>query len=227
MAFAQVQTSTQTNSSASSVNTSLSATTAGNLVVVHIRLGGVSETCTGVSDNAGNTYVLSSALTVDVGFRMYQAYAVQTSGGATTVTATFSGASSVKRVGADEYSGGESSNAAIFDASTTGSDATFTSSAIAASTLTAAASGELFVGTLASNNDQTFTAGTGFTLYNTSASAIRLRSHYKLSGGASETGPATLGSATSWGEILTAFKPASGGGGGSTRANRLTLLGVG
>lgn len=204
MAISAVQTSAQVAATGASAALTLVATGAGNLVVVHINTT-TAQTVTGVTDNASNTYAVSAAL--DNGAdRAYQAYGVQVAGGATTVTVTFS-ASVVHRCGADEYSGAAASNVAAFDASTTG---TGTGTAVSVSTLTPAETGELIVVTGCTplgDAAATWTAGTGYTLYNGSG-AISLRSQYKLSGDATETAPWTLSSSLAWRAIATAFKPA-------------------
>lgn len=209
MAFAAVQTTAQTATSGNVINRAITATGAGNLVVVHCKIGGTSESLTSVTDTNGNTFVVLSPVTDPSNtYRLFQAYGVQVVGGSTNIQLSFSGAVAAKRAGCDEYSGGAASNAAVFDASTTGSG---TGTSLSASTLSPAASGELIVASLASKNARTWTAGTDYTIYNGSGS-ITVRSQYRLSGTASETGPASIDSSDDWAEILTAFKPPAAGG---------------
>lgn len=203
MAFALVQGPVGANDTvgtATTVTITIS-TGAGNLVVVHVRVTGTGNTCTGVSDSAGNAYALIGP--VDNTNRLYLAYGVQVTG-ATTVTASFTGANATKQLIASEYSGGAATNAAIFDASGTG---TGTSTTPAVSTITTAASGELIVSVAhAPTAPSSWAAGSGFTIIGAGA---RDRVEYKPSGGASETCPWTLGSSVAWAAIGAAFKPAS------------------
>ena len=203
MAFAQVQTSAAADGSGNSIAVTTSATTEGNLIVVHIKIYDKNETCTGVTDDQSNTYVLQTAVDSTTE-RSYQAYAMQVTGGVTTITVAFSGTSSNKRCGADEYSGmgTGATNADVFDASTTGSGA---GSPTAVSTLTPSAAGNLIVATLNIDNAVTWTAGANYTLYFSSAS---MRSQYRLSSDTSETALATHngGGSLYWAERATAFK---------------------
>lgn len=205
MAFALVQSPTQVVTTATSISITTAATGAGNLVVVYVRLSSNADTCTSVTDNVGNTYVLGTA--VDNTIRQYVAYGVQVTGGATSITANFSGATVAHRIGVDEFSGGASTNAAVYDTTTSGTGTTGTS--LAASTLTPSATGNLIVSIGTCTPAKTWTAGSGYTLSSGTGSGL-MRSQYKLSGGASETAPMTISSAgTAWIEIAVSFKPAS------------------
>jgi hypothetical protein len=203
MAFAAVQTSTQATGTGTTVVITTSATVASNLVVVHIVLLNTTETCSSVTDDKGNTYVLSSAIDEVGQFRMYQAYGVQITGGTTAITVTFSSNVVSKRCGADEFSGGSSTNATIFDVSTTGTGA---ASPTAVSTLTPRRTGSLIVATLVADNVADWTAGTNYTLSN-GVNNTQLRGQYRLSSGASETAPSSysVGGITGWGERATSF----------------------
>jgi len=209
MAFAFVQASADAVDSvgtATTVNMTVSATGAGNLVVAVIRMASTSNTCTSVTDNVGNTYALVGPSDNSTNIRLYLAYGVQTTGGATTITANFTGSSATKRCFAGEFSGGESTNAAVFDASAT---ANGTSTTPAVASITTAASGELIIGAANTNGSPGWTAGSGFTQFGSTSGG--LRGEYKLSGGASETCPWTLGSSVAWAAIGAAFKPSGGG----------------
>lgn len=201
-AFAVVQQGTAGQGTGSTSST-LSATTAGNLVVVSARINGNTDTLTSVTDNVGNTYACSSAFDWSEK-RMYMCYGVQVTGGATTVTAAWSG-SQTHVTYAAEFSGNASTNAATFEASATG---TGTGTSLAVSALTPAASGDLIVGTYSVASSSTFTAAGGYTLYyptNPSTGSLE----YLLSGTTSETAPATIGSSKTWGGIAMAFLPAA------------------
>lgn len=193
-----------------------------NLVVVHIGVA-AGETCTSVLDDKGNAFVLSSALTIAGGTRLiYQAYGVQVIPGSTAIVALFSAAMVAKVVGSEEYTGCALSNAAVSDTQTTG---TGTSTAVAASTLTPAAAGELLVATMGTATAVNFTAGAGYTLASGSNPGAS-RSQYNLSGGVSETGPATLATLRNWGEILHAYKLAPVGQGPLIQGGAIAGQGV-
>lgn len=207
-AFAQVHTSTQATGTGSTVAITTTATTANNLVVVTIRLANAAvETCSSVTDDKSNTYVLSALKNSDNGVvYVYQAYGVQVTGGTTTITCHFSGTVTSKRCGADEFSGGATTNASVFDTQQSGTGSGLT---LSVSTLTPANTGELIVASM-STHASNYTAGSGFTMYN-GTNPVSTRSEYKLSGGATETAPATVdGTSDSWCEIATAFKLAAG-----------------
>jgi hypothetical protein len=203
-AWSAIQTATQVTGNTTTANLTLTSTTAGNLVVVYGRCLS-SETLNSVTDSAGNTYAIIGPITNST--RFYMAYGVQTTGGTTTVTLTFSAAGS-KRTGADEYhssNGSLASNAAAFDATTSG---TGTGTAAATSTLTPAATGELIIGATAVGVAATMTAGTGFTAYSGGGSTA-VTSEYKLSGAATETAPMTISTSAAWVDIAAAFKEPS------------------
>lgn len=203
MAFSLVQTIVTTSGSGGTLTATISASGLNNLVVAHVAVA-TGDVCTGVSDDKGNTYVLSSAVTIIGSRLLYQAYGVQLVSGATIITATFGAAIVGKILGVDEYSNTNPfvSNAAAFDTQTTG---TGTGTAVAASTLTPFAAGELMVATLCVSTATNFTAGASYTLA-AGANPGALRSQYNLSASASETSPDTLGASRNWGIILNAFK---------------------
>lgn len=204
MAFAQVQTSTQATTTGNTLNITVSPTVANNLVVVHIKIASNAETCTSVTDDKGNAYVLSSVLDAGTTNRTYQAYGVQVTGGVTAITVNFSAAVVSKRCGADEYSGGETSNAAIFDEASTGT-ALLSTSVSCSPAITPTATGELIVATISADATKTWTAGANYTLYN-GVGVVSMRSQYRLSGTASETAPCTVNSNGNLSVIATAFK---------------------
>lgn len=203
-AFAAVQTATQVSGTASTTVVTLgAAATAGNLLVVAAAVNSSTVTCTGITDSAGNTWAVIGPETNGTS-RVYLGYAVQVTGGATTVTVSWSDSAATKRAGVDEYSGGASTNAAIFDVSTTGQG---TGTALAVSTLTPASTGTLIVAVAASST-RTYTAGSGYTLYSGGAGSGTLKSQYNLSSAATETAPFTLSSSSAWEEIAASFLPA-------------------
>jgi hypothetical protein len=206
MAFSATQTSTPVQSAAAAVAVTLSATTVGNIVVMSIYITPNSETCSSVTDNQGNTYVVEAAVDSPGGERLYQCYGVQVVGGATTVTANFSGAVATKRVFADEYGFDGfawTSNATAFDASTTGNG---TGSTCTVSTLTTLRTAELIVATFIKDTANDWTAGTNYTKYGGGAGSVKNGSEYRLSGAATETAPVEIGASYTWAERAVAFR---------------------
>jgi len=206
-AAAAVQTQDGSNGFSTTVVTTIS-TTQNNLAVVSIYINNnTTTTVTSVTDNASNTYVVSSPVTSSgsPSFRIYQAYGVQVNSGVTSVTVTLSDADpNYVLVAVDEYSGCETTNATVIDASSSG---TGTSTSPSVSTLTTAATGELIVATVGTQfTSAVSAAGSGYTLYGIADGETRMRSMYKLSGAATETAPATLSGSADWGEIAIAYK---------------------
>lgn len=204
-AFAAVQSATQVSSTSTGVSVTLSATTAGNIVIGFGKTSSTSETLNSVTDNAGNTYAIVGPVDQGSTVRLYLFYGVQVTGGATSVTLNWSG-TTTHRCGADEFSGAAATNAAAFDVSATGHAS---SAAPATGTLTPAATGELIYAACAGDGARTWTAGSGFALYSGTGS-IAARSEYNLSGGSTETAPFSVSSSFNWSEISAAFKAPSG-----------------
>lgn len=210
-AFSQVQRTGRSQSSAASVTATFSAgTTAGNVVIFNVKILPVPtalDTLNSVTDDKGNTYACSAALPwgPSTTRRAHMCYGVQVTGGATTITGNFSGTLGTKLVFAAEFSGGETTNAAIFDTSSTSTGINTASSSL---TFSPAANGELIVAWVSFSGLPTVTAGTGYTLYyptNPDGGSFE----YNLSGTTSETPAFTFTPNQSWGEIAMAFKPLS------------------
>jgi len=220
MAFATVQTSSQTVGTGNSIVITTSATKKDNLVVVGIHYenaGG--ETCTGVTDDKGNAYVLSAPnATPPDNVTIYMAYGVQITGGTTSITCSFSGTVESKTCGADEYSGGALTNASIFDKTSTGAAG---GTALSVTSFSPTKVGELIVAVGGLNNNLTWTAGTNYTLYNGGTPA-RMRTQYRLVGAATETAPMSVSSDSfGWREIAMAFKERVEDNFGYTKPNKL------
>lgn len=199
-AFGAVQTASNSNGLGSStVSVTITSSTANNLIVVGIRTT-TAVTISSVTDNASNTYAVSSNLDMGGSLRLYQAYAIQSTGGATSVTVTVSANASINAI-VNEYSGFSSgnTNATAYDGVATG---TGTSTSLSTSTLTPTASGSLIVCTMRANGGS-LAAGSGYTAYGIIGTITGMQ--YKLSSGASETCPATAASGD-WGIIGMAFK---------------------
>lgn len=206
-AFLPVQQARNQSASSSGISVTVSATTQGNLVVVGIDMDDQVATLTSVTDNASggsNTYALSSAVDFS-GKRMYVAYGVQVNGGATSITTAYSGATAFTRVGVDEYSGGATTNATVFDKSSTGSGG---GTSLGVTSFTPTQDGNLIVAWGMINNFLTWTAGTNYTLYN-GPNPEQLKSEYRLSSSGAETAPmSTATDSFGWGEIAMSFNPA-------------------
>ena len=149
MAFAAVQSTTMTVSTASSVPTTVSATGSLNLVIVHVKVAG-GETLSSVTDDKSNTYAIVGPKIWNTTDRVYQAYGVQTTGGATTVTCTFSASTTGKRVVITEFSGNATTNATAYDKDSNGSG---TGTAASVTSFTPTNNGELISATLAYLNN--------------------------------------------------------------------------
>lgn len=179
----------------------VTATIINNLLVVHIDAAFGSVDVTSVTDNQGNAYVLSSKVVGPDGQRAYMAYGVQVTGGATSVTINLSGSNDgYVIVAADEFSGGKTTNALIFDQTSSnvsgGSTNNVTSFALSA--------GELVIGSVTSFSGGPFAAGTGYTRY-VNDDSWGIYSQYKLSSGTLESSPCTPSGASTL--IVAAFKP--------------------
>lgn len=204
MAFAPVQTGTQATTTTTTRIITLSATGVGNLVTGYAKANGNTVTLTGVTDDVGNTYVVSAAVDSGTTNRLFMAYGVQVTGGATAITFTFSNSGSVAvRCGADEFSGNNSTNATTFDVSSSGSG---NSSTPSVTTFTPAANGELIYAVAGHQlgTGATWTAGTGYTLYG-GPNPGSTHSEYRLSGTTSETAPFTMNNSNLWTEWAMAF----------------------
>lgn len=201
MAYTHVQSSATTTGTATSAAITLSATVAGNTVVVHVYMASTSATVTSVTDDKGNSYSVSSRQNVAAGTHSAtQAYGLQSVGGVTAVTVNFSG-SVTFAVGADEFGGN-----ANFDVRAVASPGNVTSSSV--SGFTPSAAGNLIVVTAVAGSSRNFTAGTNYT-GGLDPTSHQVWSEYRLNGTTSETAPFTINSATQVAEIATSFKPSA------------------
>jgi len=205
MAFLQVQTSAQATGTGATVVATVTATGVNNLAVVHINVNSPTETCTGVTDDQGNTYALSSGqLYNSDNRRLYMAYGVQVVGGVTSITASFSAAVAGKVVGVDEFSGGKTTNAAVFDKT---SQQNGSGTSLSVPSFNPIATGELICAVASVNGTLTYTAGANYTMYN-GVNPAQMRSEYRLSSAASETAPMTVDTDSfGYGEVAMAFIP--------------------
>lgn len=210
MAFAFVQTkdNAQLTSAITNVITPSSAITAGNLVVVNVRLSTGGLNINSVTDNKGNTYAQAATSTLlgSTTANQYQYYGVQITGGATTVTVTLN-ISGTSRAVMDEYSGGASTNASVFDKSSIRVSSTMATSATVTS-FSPTSAGELIVaGLMLSTAVTAITAGAGYIIANNVETTIGTQ--YNLSSSTTETAPISWTSTSTWTELAGAYIPAT------------------
>lgn len=200
MAFSFVQTKQNNATGTSLVVSPISPITAGNLLVINMKFGASVSGIT-ITDNASvpNTYALAAGPHSASSQITYQYYGVALSGGATTITISWT-TSTAARITIDEFSGGLQSNAFVFDTAVY-DDGTGGSPTVV---LTPSQSSELIVAMVGLNNATVVAAGTGYTLAtnNTSSSTS-----YKLSGTTAETAPFTItGTGVTWNEVAGAYR---------------------
>jgi hypothetical protein len=203
MAFSYVQGGNNHATSTTSLSVTLSATGTNNLVVISFFVSNPGKV-TSVTDNKGNTYVASaSELTLSNGSAANQYYGVQTSGGATSITVNLSSAQDLD-IGVNEYAGGRTTNATVFDKAATNTG-TGTSASVS---LAPTSSGELIdTGAIIFNGTSNPVSGTGYVNGGFDQTTHTAYTQLKLSGTTSETAPATWTGSSAWGEIASAFVP--------------------
>jgi len=181
-----------------------STNTAGNLIAVVVRAGGINQVFT-VTDTSGNLYrkAVQFNVTLD-NVTLAVFYAENINGGANTVQVS-SGQSGTLRLGILEYSGAATTNSLDVTAASQG-----TSAAPTSGNATTTANGDLLIGVFSTADPTTVTPGTGFTL----CSAVPANPNAKLavedrvqSAAGSAAAAASLGATTDWGSVFAAFRP--------------------
>lgn len=200
MAFAFIRTQ-QLIVAGTSASASLNLTTPavqGNLVLFHTKVLSSTTTILSLSDNVGNVYVTGSVIRNPTSAfqAQYQCYGVQVIAGAATMSITMSAGGPNWFVAMDEFSGGESTNAAVFDVAATNSGST----ASASLAITASSAGKLIVAQFGGTG--TPTLGSGWT--NSLSTNQGMRVEYKLSGSATELATSVL-SAFAWTAIARSY----------------------
>src|SRR5216684_3941665 len=181
-----------------------SANTAGNLIAVCVRGGLSSSQVFTVVDSNGNTYrqasqigFTTSAVTLAI------SYAENIKGGANTVTASET-VSGPLRLAILEYSGVAVANSLDASVSATG-----IGSAANSGNLNTTASGDLLLGTIATADAATFTAGSGYTLRDfvpaQPNTKLVTEDQVQTTAGSASAG-ASLAASGNWGVVLAAFK---------------------
>ena len=194
-----------------------SANTAGNFIAVAIRGGLSSAQVFSVSDSNANTYKKAAQVGYPgsaVTSAIY--YAENIKAGANTITVTMS-VSGPLRFDTLEYSNVATSNS--LDVTAVG---TATSASPATSSVNTAVNGELLIATVGTTNAATFTAGTGYNIRDfvpVEPNSKHISEDQIQSAAGAASASASLAASDSWGAVLAAFKPASGGGGAGTPAS--------
>jgi hypothetical protein len=187
--------------------------TGGNFIAVCIRGGLSSSQVFAVKDSNGNTYKQASQIGFTasaVTLAIYYAENIKSGADTVTVSDTVSGP---LRISILEYSGVATSNS--LDAATA---AIGTTSSPNSGNLTTASNGDLLLGTIATTNTGSFTAGTGYKIeeFVPAEPNTKLITEDQVQTSAGVTSAAaSLTGSDAWGVALAAFK-ASGGGGGTT-----------
>lgn len=202
MAFGFVS-DTQSSGTGTSLAITVPAVKVGQLVVITMKFAG-SISGIAVTDNASvpNSYAQAVAPVAQGSNRIAQWYGVATTGGATVITVSWTGSVS-NRITVDVFSGGNRTNATVFDksASNTGSSATTASLSIAP-----ANAGQLIVaGIIFSGTPTGLAKGTNYLFSNSSTS---LASEYRQVGTTAETAPFSWTGSNSWAEVASAYIPA-------------------
>jgi hypothetical protein len=182
-----------------------SANMAGNLILAFVRMSGTSQTVT-VTDSRGNAYTEAVGQTqTNDGHQSHLFYAKNITGGADTVTATFSGTNNHPWLAIYEYSG-LSTTVPLDRTSTAQGSGTAVSSG--STSVTSTASELVFAGVgLPASYSGTATAGGGFVLgqRNTSTSPGATESALVTATG-SYAGTFTLSSSANWSALVATFK---------------------
>jgi len=199
----------------------VSDVTAGGSIRVVARIGATGRTIT-ITDSKGNTYNASPGITGDVTQAqttdLHQAYifsADNCAAGPTTVTTAISGAATTIRVCIAEYSGIATSGALDKTASAQADASSAPSSGATAATTQA---DELVFGASSSSDNQTYTAGSGYTRRastpsNAGTARMSIEDKIVAVTGA-QTADWSTGS-TNWTALVATYKGAAAGGGGS------------
>lgn len=204
MAFGFIKSNQGSQGSNTSFTLNIQTVPVGTLVVVNAKFAG-SVSAVSVTDNASvpNTYAQVGSVVGTGTNYITQFYGVALTGGATSITVSWTTATSI-RATVDQFSGGQQSNAAVFDVAAT-NNGTGTSSSV---TLSPTNSGELVVagigmtsGTSAITIGANYVAGT-----NNNSNTTQ----YRTVSTTSETAPLSWTGSTAWAEVAGAYIPLPG-----------------
>jgi hypothetical protein len=203
-----VQTKERGSSSLTPVGQTLvfpSNVTTGNLILVAVASN--VATVSSVTDSLSNTYTLGSAYHYSNYLTYY--YAKNITGGACTVTVTFSTTGWPYNAQVREYEGLDTTSPLDVQAQATGS-----STAPSATTATTGNANDLVVGIFANTSSNTYTQSTGydnFTMVNTASTQVLGIQDKTVNATGTQTAAITQSSTSTWGAIAVAFKQGAGG----------------
>lgn len=187
-------------------------TVSGHLIAVGVAWDATANATFTCSDNMGNSYTSLPAVLDSSSEYAGVCYAPNITGGATTVTVTFSTSTPYRSVAISEYSGLAATAVVDAYASNTASGTTATDNATSGSMTTT--QNDLifgFLGTTGAGGAVTITAGTGYTqrVYNGTAPSVAIQDR-QVSTPGTVTSTQTVGTATTYVAYAVAFKVASG-----------------
>lgn len=210
IAFVQAPANGNACGSVTSCNLAFGSNTgAGSLIVVVGRVGATGRTIT-VTDTQSSSYSLGcqQVITSDSS-ELFVHYAMNTAGGANTVTWAISGAAATVRFTIMEVSGAATSS--VLDGC---SGAEASSTTLTGGTVNTTVANVLLLGAGQNTNSVTFTAGSGYTLRSVVPATnerLMIETQVVSSTGA-YTATATQSTSLAYAMITAAFKEASGGG---------------
>ena len=178
-----------------------------DLLLVAIGTNVPTATITSVTDTLGSTFTPATSLTTNTGWGIAEQVwiAAAKANGTDTVTINLSQAANVHLIIA-EYSG----IAAVVDATAVGGSSATTGTAVDSGVLTTVTPGDLLFGHVVTGHlNQTFAAGTGYTLRQTSPSGASAVEDQLVQATGSYHATFTLGTADYWICALLALKPAA------------------
>lgn len=188
-----------------------SNTTAGSLLIIAARYGASGRTLT-ISDTQTNTWNVGKIFvqTNDApNSDSVQYYAMNTAGGADTVTFAFSGAAATTRIAVSEFSGAATSLALDQTNGAEGTGLSLASGAVVPTT-----DGQLLFATGFLSGTGAFVAGTDFTLASRVPSTFnqeRFATEYYIQPtAASHDGTFTVGGSFNWAATVATYKAAGG-----------------
>jgi RHS repeat-associated protein len=198
---------TDNGGSSSTVVLTLNGVTAGDLLTCSLSFGASSAITLSVADNVNGAWLVANAAHFDSANTQAtgEFYFANSKSGNITITGTAGTAGAPQAINCQEWSGAATSSPLDQDAQQDGTVANASSGSI-----TTTVAGELILGDL--ENIQTPTAGSGFTLINTTAQTW-LSTEYQIQTNAGSVAATWTSIAGPWTAQVATFKPASGGGG--------------
>lgn len=209
MAITRVRiTSASSDGSANTLGSTFAANGAGNLMVITVfYVDGGTISVTGVSDGVNTWHALTEVRNATQGYsqQMWYAYNISANAGTVTVTATFSGNTTFRRIHGAEYT--DSAGAFSTDPfeSPEGSGTGNGTSMATGSLTTAVANSVILTG--GSNGSGNISAGSGYTLASPSGGGVSTGfAEHILSSTTTETAKLTSSVSGQWGQAAAKFK---------------------